>query len=163
MSPAFAKLNYTYCFIMNIIFFCYNFLGSFVLAYSNNVYIFKFRSFVFSTTSCFKIASSFFFAIHNVIYVCSEKKMLWINARWVIAFMQYMKLIFNGTTKNKIRGSMRLNYFFFKEKRTISLFGFCAIPQPTGFCFLNLIQKSIFITKLWPSKHEATNSACGVF
>lgn len=57
----------------------------------------------------------------HIIGMRTDKEMFWIHARWIVAFMQYVKTFWNASTKHLVSRSMRKFTFPIKEESPISL------------------------------------------
>lgn len=83
---------------------------------------------------------------HRILYIvflCTEKKMLWIDAGWIIAMMAHLQFFWKASDENEIRNAvsagMRTLTFYVKIAVVVC---FTASPIPTtGLWIFNIITK----------------------
>lgn len=82
--------------------------------------------------------------ILNVVFLCTNREMFWINARRIVTLMQDIKANWNRPIMDSPRKSMRLISFFVNIKRSISMMIFRACPFPATFSFFDMFPKTFF-------------------
>lgn len=156
----FSCLNPFYCFMVNIVVFCYNFIKSLVFSYLPDIYIGKFSI----LKVCTFAASAFIDHIPHIINISAEKQMFRVYARWNVTTMAYKHFIRYISAINIPCSSMSFSGFPFKHKRPITFFTvFCALPQPASFCLFDVRKESFLIGPIGPTIFKSTKSFFGVF
>jgi hypothetical protein len=89
------------------------------------------------------IYSSFFYSINKIIKMCSDKKMIGINAFSIVAFMTNAKFTRIFIFKKKPRNSMRFFCNSFVPKTSISIWIKRSFPIPTSGSFLYSFKESL--------------------
>lgn len=152
--------NSPYCSNMNSIRICYATSISRIISYFTNIFGFKF--FVFGM--CAQATTTFINHIIHIVSMCSEKQMIWINTRWIIAMMTNKHSMWNITFKYKPCSSMGFPSFSLKQKRSVTFLAVnSALPKPTCFSFFNVSKKSFFVSPFRPTQFKTINSTWWVF
>lgn len=152
MLPSFSNQNMSYCSQINAIFFSEEGLLSMSSAkfssYFKNIRFIKnaigiFLSWFWLGRLSSHVASFFRGTIQRIIFICTNKKMIGVYARWIVTFMTNNKTIGNFAKCEHIRNSMCFGCFSVKLKMPVSFSIFCSSPKPTIFSLFNFIPKSI--------------------
>lgn len=105
--------------------------------------------------------ASFFVHITEIIKMCSKKKVRWIDAGWVVAFMKHQHAYWNRILKIFKCESMGIS--FIRPKNAITLRQTCADPEPAIISFFNMSPKSFNCWDAFIDSHliDSTQFPCG--
>lgn len=103
--------------------------------------------------------SPLFDCVSNVISRCAKKQMVWIDTRWVVAFVTAVQRFFKITKCEQVRKPMCCVHLSSEHHRSIPVTIFSSIPNPALIwtSFFNLAPKSFFGSL---SSHKSLHLIC---
>lgn len=146
MLPYLSIKNITDISLTDIKFVCQGLLAKFFGSIEAlNLINLIFRKFTGAIGRAFKIIiSAFGIHISRIIHFSSNKKMIWVNASWIIAFMKNAKTFWNWPDMNLITKSMSYNGSIIEPKLAMAEVSCATSPIPTCFSFINVAHESIY-------------------